>query len=188
MSLELPKTLSLTDTKDIQKIEKYLQYPLVLKDVNPNILHRTDAGLVKVGINSLDEVKAFYRKHKDGQIIAQEQAHKGIEIFVGVKRDPQLGNILVLGLGGIYAETINDIAFASMPITKPYILKTLKKTKAYTILAGARGIEYDMNWLIDTIFQLNLLVYSVPNIKELDVNPIIVYPNGGCILDLKVIL
>lgn len=188
LSLELPKTLLLNDNKDIQKIEKYLQYPLVLKDVNPNILHRTDAGLVQVGINSLDEVKAFYRKHKNGIIIAQEQAHKGIEIFVGVKRDAGLGNILVLGLGGIYAETINDIAFASMPITKPYILKTLKKTKAYTILSGARGIEYDINWLIDTIFQLNLLVYSVPTIKELDVNPIIVYPKGGNILDLKVIL
>jgi hypothetical protein len=56
------------------------------------------------------------------------------------------------------------------------------------MLNGARGTEYDINWLVDTIFQLNLLIYSVPLIKELDVNPIIVYPKGGCILDLKVIL
>ena len=188
LSLELPKTLDITSTQDINKIDKKLQYPLVLKDVNPNILHRTDAGLVKVGIQSKDEVKDFYRKHKDGQIIAQEQAKKGIEVFVGVKKDSQLGAVLLLGSGGIYAEILEDIAFASMPITKPYILKTLKKTKIYKILNGARGIEYDINWLVDTIFQLNLLVYSVPQIQELDVNPIIVYPKEGCILDFKVII
>jgi acetyltransferase len=188
LSLELPKTLDIQSSSDITKVEKKLQYPLVLKDVNPNILHRTDAGLVKVGIQSKDEVKEFYRKHKNGQIIAQEQARKGIEVFVGVKRDTQLGIVLLLGSGGIYAEILEDIAFASMPITKPYILKTLKKTKIYKILNGARSIEYDINWLVDTIFQLNLLVYSVPQIQELDVNPIIVYPKGGCILDFKVII
>ena len=188
LSLELPKTLDIKSNVDIKKLEKKLQYPIVLKDVNPNILHRTDSGLVQLGINNLDEVKKFYKKHKHGQIIAQEQAHKGIEVFVGVKRDPQLGTVLLLGSGGIYAEIINDIAFASMPITKLYILKTLKKTKVYKILNGARGTEYDINWLVDTIFQLNLLIYSIPLIQELDVNPIIVYPKGGCILDLKVIL
>jgi acyl-CoA synthetase (NDP forming) len=188
LSLELPKTLDIKSNTDIKKLEKKLQYPIVLKDVNPNILHRTDSGLVQLGVSSLDEVKKFYKKHKNGQIIAQEQAHKGIEVFVGVKRDPQLGTVLLLGSGGIYAEILNDIAFASMPITKPYILKTLKKTKVYKILNGARGKEYDINWLVDTIFQLNLLIYSVPLIQELDVNPIIVYPKGGCILDLKVIL
>lgn len=188
LALELPKTLDIQSSSDINKVDKKLQYPLVLKDINPNILHRTDAGLVKVGIQSKDEIKAFYKKHKDGQIIAQEQAKKGIEVFVGVKRDPQLGTVLLLGSGGIYAEILGDIAFASMPITKPYIIKTLKKTKIYKILNGARSIEYDINWLVDTIFQLNLLVYSVPSIQELDVNPIIVYPKGGCILDFKVII
>jgi len=188
LSLELPKTLDVKSNTDIKRLEKKLQYPIVLKDVNPNILHRTDSGLVKLGVSSLDEVKQFYKKHKNSQIIAQEQAHKGIEVFVGVKRDSQLGTVLLLGSGGIYAEIINDIAFASMPITKPYILKTLKKTKVYKILNGARGTEYDINWLVDTIFQLNLLIYSIPTIQELDVNPIIVYPKGGCILDLKVIL
>ena len=188
LSLELPKTLDIKSNIDIKKLEKKLQYPIVLKDVNPNILHRTDSGLVQLGVSSLDEVKKFYKKHKNGQIIAQEQAHKGIEVFVGVKRDPQLGTVLLLGSGGIYAEILNDIAFASMPITKPYILKTLKNTKVYKILNGARGTEYDINWLVDTIFQLNLLIYSIPLIQELDVNPIIVYPKGGCVLDLKVIL
>jgi acyl-CoA synthetase (NDP forming) len=188
LSLELPKTLDIKSSSDINKVDKKLQYPLVLKDVNPNVLHRTDAGLVKVGVQSKDEIKAFYKKHKDGQIIAQEQAKKGIEVFVGVKRDPQLGTVLLLGSGGIYAEILGDIAFASMPITRPYIIKTLKKTKIYKILNGARGTEYDINWLVDTIFQLNLLVYSVPEIQELDVNPIIVYPKGGCILDFKVII
>ncbi|MEX0597325.1 MAG: acetate--CoA ligase family protein, partial [Candidatus Paceibacterota bacterium] len=188
LDLELPKTLNIKSNIDIKKIEKKLQYPIVLKDVNPNILHRTDSGLVQLGVSNLDEVKKFYKKHKNGQIIAQEQAHKGIEVFVGVKRNSQLGTVLLLGSGGIYAEILDDIAFASMPINKPYIVKTLKKTKIYKILNGARGAEYDINWLIDTIFQLNLLVYSIPIIQELDVNPIIVYPKGGCILDLKVIL
>ena len=188
LSLELPNTVDIKSIQDIKKIEKQLKYPIVLKNVNPNILHRTDSGLVQLGVNNLDEVKQFYKKHKGSQIIAQEQAYKGIEVFVGVKRDPQLGIVLLLGSGGIYAEILNDIAFASMPITKPYILKTLKKTKIYKILTGARGIEYDINWLIDTIFQLNLLIYSITTIQELDVNPIIVYPKGGCILDLKVIL
>lgn len=186
LSLELPKTLLIEKKTDIKKIDSYLKYPLVVKNVDPNILHRTDAGLVRVGIHSIQEVEAFYRKHSKGTVIVQEQAHKGIEVFVGVKRDIQLGPILLIGFGGIYAEIMNDIAFASMPITKPYILKSLKKTKTYKILSGARGIKYDINWLIDTIFQLNLLIYSVPIIEELDVNPIIVYPEGGCILDLKI--
>jgi len=188
LSLELPKTLEIKSNTDIKKIEQKLQYPIVLKDVNPNILHRTDAGLVKLGVTNIDEVKKFYKQNKNGKIIAQEQAKKGIEVFIGIKRDPQLGAILLLGSGGIYAEILDDIAFASMPITKPYILKTLKKTKVYKILSGARGTEYDINWLVDTIFQLNLLIYSIPTIQELDVNPIIVYPKGGCVLDLKVIL
>ncbi len=186
--LPLPAFQHVSTEAQVKKAFKKLGAPCVMKVVSGDVLHRSDSGGVKVGIMTETEAVKFWKDHKKEDVILQEQASKGVEVFVGIKRDPEMGLFLVVGLGGIYAEILDDFAFASMPITKPYILKALKETKLYQILDGARGTTYDIQFVVDTIFQLNLFAISFPEIQEIDVNPIIVYEKGGSMVDFKVVV
>ncbi len=186
--IKMPKFEYVTSADEISSIAKSISYPLVMKVVESSLLHRSDAGGVLVGVTSKKEMKTFWEQHKQGQVIAQKMAEKGLEIFVGVKRDLQFGNVLTVGSGGIYAELLQDFAFCSVPTTKPYILQTLKKTKIYRMLTGARGKTYDLEFLIDQIYRISLFAHTFEEVQEIDVNPIIVYPKSGCVVDYKIIL
>ena len=186
--LPLPGYHYIRSESDIEPGLKKVGKPCVMKIVAGDMLHRSDVGGVKVGITTKKEATDFWSPRQEFEIIMQEQAKKGIEVFVGIKRDPEWGPFLVLGWGGIYAEIIDDFAMTTVPATKPMILKTLKSTKLYRVLTGARGTEYDVQFLIDTIFQLSLFALSFPQVAEIDVNPIILYEKGGSMVDFKVVV
>lgn len=184
----MPKFMYIESEDDIKAAAKHVGYPLVMKTVASNMLHRSDSGGVLVGVKSAKEMKTFWEKNKENRVIAQEMAGKGLEVFVGVKRDVQFGNVLTIGSGGIYAELLKDFAFTTVPTTKPYILKALKKTKVYQMLSGARGKTYDVDFLVEQIYQICLFAHTFDEVMEIDVNPIIVYPSSGCVVDFKVVL
>jgi acetyltransferase len=186
--LPLPKFAYINKETDLAPALKKIGTPCVMKIVAGDLLHRSDVGGVKVGLMNLKEAREFWQPRKEFQMIVQEQAKKGIEVFVGIKRDPELGLFLVLGWGGIYAEIIDDFAMATIPATKPMILKTLKRTKLYRVLTGARGTHYDVQFVVDTVFQLSLFAQSFPQVAEIDVNPIVVYEKGGSMVDFKVVI
>lgn len=178
-------------------------YPVVLKIASPDILHKTDVGGVKVGLESAEEVQdAFelmvYRAQRyipDAQIwgcLVQEMAPRGgLEVLVGMNRDPQFGPLVTFGLGGIYVETLRDVTFRVAPFSEREAWDMLSEIRAHALLDGVRGKpEVDKEAIVDVLLRIGQLVQDFPEIEELDINPLIVYPKGsGAIaIDMRLIL
>jgi len=186
--IPFPKFDYVEAEEQLGEIWKSYQKPVAMKAVAPDVLHRSDEGKVETNLLKLPDAKAFYRREQDQTVIMQQQIMDGVEMFAGIKTDRQFGKVLVVGLGGIYAEIIDDTAVGILPITKPRIWRLLKQTKSYQVLKGARGTVYDTQFLVDTIYNIHLFAISFEEVKEIDVNPLIVQETGGYVVDMKVLL
>lgn len=183
-------------------IANRIGYPVVLKIASPDILHKTDVGGVKVGLNSASDVRdAFdlivYRaqRYVPGALIwgclVQEMLPKGMEILVGMNRDPQFGPLVTFGLGGIYVETLKDVTFRVAPFGRRDAEAMLGEIRARSLLDGVRGQKpVDKAALVDTLLRISQLVTDFPEIVELDINPVLVYDEGrGAVaLDMRLVL
>ncbi len=178
-------------------------YPVVLKIASPDILHKTDVGGVKVGLRNAEELRdAFelmvYRAERyvpDARIWGcqvQEMAPPGgLEILVGMNRDPQFGPLVTFGLGGIYVEVLKDVTFRVTPFTVRDAELMLREIRTRALLDGVRGQPaVDKESIIDTLLRIGQLVQEFPEITELDINPLIVYTEGqGSIaIDMRLVL
>jgi acetate---CoA ligase (ADP-forming) len=179
-----------------------LGFPVVLKIASPDIIHKFDFGGVRLDLKDAGEVEAAYRgimenvrRHLPGARITgltvEEMARPGQEVILGMSRDAQFGPILMFGMGGIYVEALEDVSFRLAPIREYSALTMIKKTKAHKILDGYRGGPvYDIEAIADCLKRLSQLVVDFEEIRELDINPLIVYEKGlGCrIVDARIIL
>lgn len=177
-------------------------FPVVLKIVSPDILHKFDFGGVKLSLNTKTEVRKAYheilknvRKNKPQArirgMLVEEMATQGKEVILGMNRDPQFGPILMFGLGGIYVEALEDVTFRLAPIRELAAINMITRTKTYKILEGYRGEKaYDIEAIAECLKRLSQLVTDIEEIKELDINPLFVYEKGkGCaIVDARIIL
>ena len=175
-------------------------YPTVLKIVSPQILHKSDAGGVIVGIEDENGVREAYRKiisnakayKPDAEItgiLVQEMAPKGTEVIIGSTTDPTFGPTLMFGLGGIFVEILKDVSFRVAPITRVDALEMINEIKAKKILEGARGMPAcDKETLADILVKTSGMLMECPEVKELDMNPIMAYPDGARIVDARVIM
>ncbi len=167
-----------------------LRPPFVLKLLSRDASHKSDVGGVKVNIRTkkaltkaVSEMEAAMKKLEprptvDGFLV-QEMAPKGIECFVGGRRDPVFGPIVMVGLGGIFIEIFKDTAIRLAPVTKLEAKDMLGELKAYPLLQGARGQgRSDMDVLVEIICRVSSLMHQCPEIRELDLNPVIVHPEG----------
>lgn len=172
-------------------------YPVVMKVVSPDIIHKSDVGCVKVNVERESVKKAFFdiimraedigNARIDGVII-QKMVEDGREIIVGVKRDPQFGPLLMFGMGGIYVEIFEDVTFRIAPINKADALEMVKGIKAYPVLRGVRGGEHsDIDSLVDVLLKVSRLSVDFPDIMEMDINPIKVFEKGYYAIDFKII-
>lgn len=163
-----------------------LSYPLVMKVVSRDILHKTDIGGVYTGITTFEELKDSWKNiHRNIQknamnavidgILLQKMGESGVELIYGVKKDDQFGPVVVFGMGGIYAEAVEDTAIRVLPVDDMDVLDMMSETKIYKILTGARGKEYDINAAKNIILNISKLVQDNPNLVELDINPVFVY-------------
>ena len=184
--LPFPQYTWITSETDPSQALRTIGRPAVLKVVSADMWHRSDQGGVQTGVTQSQDIQTFLNQQGGRDIILQEQAEEGIEVFVGMKQDPDWGWFIVLGTGGIYAEVYQDFVMGTMPITKFSIWRLLKQTKVYEILNGTRGKTYDAQFVVDTIFKLHLFALSFSELAEIDVNPLIVYPRGGVMVDFKV--
>lgn len=186
--------------KEAVTAAKKMGYPVALKIVSPQILHKTDVGGVKLNLNNEGEViKAFddivkaAKKHKpkakiDG-VSVQPMARPGIEVIIGMSKDQQFGPVLMFGLGGILVEVLKDVSFRIVPLTKRDAREMIKEIKGYPILQGYRGHEpANIEMLEDILLKVSEFVEKLPDIKELDINPIFAYKDGALALDARVIL
>ena len=201
--MRIPRS-ELASTPD-QAVEfaRQIGYPVVLKIASPDILHKTDVGGVKVNLRNASDVRdAFelmvYRAQRyvpDATIwgcLVQEMAPPGgIEILVGMNRDPQFGPLVTFGLGGIYVETLKDVTFRLAPFSPDEALQMLEEIRARAILDGVRGQPpADKEAIVDILLRIGQLVQDFPEIAELDINPVIVYPKGqgALAIDMRLVL
>lgn len=174
-------------------------FPVVMKVASPKILHKTDVGGVKIGLNSPEEVKeAFIHITENVQrylpdviihgIEIQKMMPKGTELIIGMTRDVQFGPLIAFGLGGIYVNLLKDVSFRLADgLTRREIAAMIAETKAHTLLRGYRGEKpADMDALINMIGRVARLVTDFPQIAEMDINPVFAYPDGACALDIKI--
>ena len=179
---------------------KKIGFPIVIKIVSPQVLHKSDAGGVIVGINDEKGIREGYQKiianiKKNVPsaviegILVQEMAPKGTEIIIGSTVDPTFGPTIMFGLGGIFVEILKDVSFRLAPITKDDAWEMLDEIKAKKILDGARGMpKADKETIVSTLLAVSKMLTECPEIKELDMNPIIVYEKGARAVDARIIL
>ena len=189
-----------TSVEQAAKDAKKLGFPLVMKVVSPQILHKTDVGGVKVGIDNLTDVKnTFNDMHgrlskKKGVnlkgILLEKMVPKGVELIVGIQNDPQFGPVIMVGIGGVLTEIFKDVAFRMLPITTSDAKSMLNELKGSKILKGFRGDKpIDLNMLAKALVQIGKIgVDNADYINSIDFNPIVVYPKSYNVLDAKIIL
>jgi acyl-CoA synthetase (NDP forming) len=166
-------------------------YPVAMKVQSPDISHKTEAKAVKLGVAddaalaaAYDEILANAKKYdakaRIEGVLVQEMVAGGIEAILGVTNDPLFGPAVMFGLGGIFAEVLKDVAFRLAPVTKSAALDMIREIRGYPVLAGARGAPpADVEALAEAIVRLSALAVDLQNeVAELDVNPLVVFPQG----------
>lgn len=182
------------------KFAEQIGYPIVLKIVSPDIIHKSDVGGVKVNLKDADEVRNAYgqilenvRKHNAAAKIVgvsvQEMAPPSTEVIVGAIKDPQFGPSLMFGLGGIFVELLKDVTFRVAPITEQDAQEMITEVKAYPLLKGYRNVPpTDTDAIVKILLSTSKLVMDHQEIGELDLNPVIVYEKGAITVDARIIL
>lgn len=186
--------------EEASEFSEQIGYPIVLKIVSPDVLHKFDVGGVILNVKNQKEARKAYnqiveniKKHKpdariDG-IIVQEMAPCGTEIIVGSIKDAQFGPTLMFGLGGTFVEVMKDVSFRIAPITEADAQEMISEIRAYPILQGYRGQQpCDISAIIRILLSTSKLVMDHQEIKELDLNPVIVYEKGAKTVDARIIL
>jgi acyl-CoA synthetase (NDP forming) len=189
--------------KTVEEAVKFSQeigYPTVLKIVSTDVLHKFDVGGVVLDIRSREDAQKAYNKilenvqklkpdaHIEG-ILVQEMAPSSTEVIVGSIKDPQFGQTLMFGFGGIFVEVLKDVAFRVAPITEEDAREMISEVKAYPILRGYRGQPpLDLDIIVKILLNASRLVMDHKEIKELDLNPIMVYEKGAKTVDARIIL
>ena len=198
--VKVPGYALVKSAEEAAKEAKKLGFPLVMKVVSPQILHKTDVGGVKVGINNVDEVKKTFKdmygrlSKKKGVdvkgILLEKMVPKGVELIVGVQNDPQFGPVIMVGLGGIMTEVMKDVAFRMLPITTSDAKSMLNELKGSKLLKGFRGSPpIDLNMVSKMLVQIGKLgVENADYINSIDFNPVVVYPKSHFVVDAKIIL
>ena len=175
-------------------------YPVVLKIVSPDIIHKSDAGGVIINLKSKAEVQVAYEKilanakkykatAKIAGVLVQEMAPQSTEVIVGAIKDPQFGQTLMFGLGGVFVEILKDVTFRIAPITHEDAEEMVTGIKAYPLLKGYRNTPpTDIDAIISTLLNTSRLIMENPQIKELDLNPVLAYEKGAKTVDARIIL
>jgi len=175
-------------------------YPVVLKIVSPNVTHKSDVGGVKLDLGSPDAVAAAFeeitqavkRQQSDARIegvAVQKMARPGIEVIIGMSKDPQFGPVLMFGLGGVLVEVLKDVAFRIVPLEPRDARQMIREIKGFAVLQGFRGQEpADLEALEQLILKLSAFVEAHPEIEELDLNPVFAYKDGATAVDARIVV
>lgn len=175
-------------------------YPVVLKIVSPDVIHKSDVGGVIVNVEDAEDVRNAYKKiinnvtkHKPKAkivgIFVQEMAPQSTEVIVGATKDPQFGPTLMFGLGGIFVEILKDVTLRIAPIAEDEAREMITEVKAYPLLKGYRNRpKADTEAIVKILLNTSRLVMEHQEIKELDLNPIMVYEKGAKTVDARIIL
>lgn len=175
-------------------------FPVVLKIVSPDIVHKFDVGGVILNLKNGRQVREAYKKiisnvkrcKPDARIVGilvQEMAPSSTEVIVGMTKDPQFGPALMFGLGGIFVEVLKDVSFRVAPITERDAREMITEIRGYPVLMGYRGMPpADVDTLVQILLKTSKLVTEHLEVDQLDLNPIMVYEKGAKVVDARIIL
>ena len=198
--IPLPEAVLAVDSKEAVKAAKKLGYPLAMKIVSPDIIHKSDAGGIKLNLRDEQDItRAFEEivqnaekvttKDRVSGTLTSPMAPEGQECIMGMIRDRQFGPVIMFGLGGIFVEILKDVSFRVAPLAQEDIAEMVKEIKGYKILTGIRGEKpKDIEAIKDILAKLSEIAIDNPEIKEIDLNPVIVHQQGASIVDSRVIL
>jgi acyl-CoA synthetase (NDP forming) len=186
--------------KEAVSLSKEMGFPVVLKISSPDVIHKSDSGGVKLGLANatqvgkayneiISSIKKTYPKAEIQGVSVQPMAPSGVEVIVGMSKDPQFGPVLMFGLGGILVEVLKDVSFRIVPVTERDAQEMIREIKGYPILEGYRGQKpASIPALEKLIVKVSQFVEKNPQIKELDLNPIFAYPDKAVAVDARIIL
>lgn len=199
-SIPCPPTQVGQDKDECVSIARTIGYPVVMKVLSRQIVHKSDAGGVIVGINSDEEMAEAFSKMSsalgkncpeatiDGYVI-QKMMPSGIEVVVGALRNSQFGPVVMFGMGGIYIEVFKDVEFRLAPLSKEEALRQIRETKISEVLKGVRGQDpCDMDALAELIVNVGKLICDFEEIKEIDFNPVLSYADGCVAVDARIVI
>jgi acyl-CoA synthetase (NDP forming) len=199
---QIPTTdVSLARNKEeAVKYAKKIGFPVVLKIVSPEITHKSDAGGVKPNLENekqvidafnqiIENAKRYNPKASVLGVAIQKMVSQGIEVIIGIKRDPQFGPVIMFGVGGILVELFKDISLRLVPISKRDAEKMIDEIKLHRLLEGYRFYKpVDKNALISILTKISALAQHFLSIEEMDLNPVFLYPDGAVVVDARIII
>lgn len=191
-----------TSADDAVATAQQVGYPVAMKIVSPDILHKSDLGGIRLNLADNQAVRTNFTSLMQDiaakmpeavleGVLIEAMAPKGQEVIVGMRRDPNFGPLIMFGLGGIYVELFGDVSFRVAPLTREDAADMVRNTRAGRLLTGFRGmLEADVEAVVDTILRLSQLAQDFPQISEIEINPLLVLPKGkgALALDGRVIL
>lgn len=191
-----------TSAQEAEKVAQQIGKPLAMKIVSPDILHKSDVGGVRLNVTAQNAMEQYQQMmdtvagHKpeaklEGALLVEMAPSGGTELILGVNKQPGLGTMLMVGLGGIYVEIFKDVSFGFAPLAETCIDRMINELKSSSIFFGARGqSELDVDKLKETIARLSQLVMDFPEITELDINPLLLLPKGQGVktLDARIVI
>ncbi|NIS67437.1 MAG: acetyl-CoA synthetase [Proteobacteria bacterium] len=186
--------------KEVISLSREIGFPVALKIISSEVIHKSDAGGVRLALSNntlvgkaYDEIinatKEKFPQAKIEGISVQRMAPPGVEVIIGMTKDPQFGALLMFGLGGILVEILKDVSFRIVPISRKDAREMIREIKGYPLLKGYRGGNpVDLPFLEALIMKVSSLVEKHPEIRELDINPIFAYSKGALAVDARIIL
>ncbi len=198
--IDVVDTRLATSEEEAVSISREFGFPVVLKIASPDIVHKSDAGGVKIGLKTASEVGKAYaqilgavRQNRPEAriqgVAVQKMARPGVEVIIGMSKDAQFGPVLMFGLGGILVEVLKDVSFRIVPLSRRDAAEMIREIKGYPLLEGYRGQEaVDIACLEELLIKVSNFVEKNPEIRELDLNPIFAYSDGAIAVDARVIL
>ena len=197
-----PKSILGTTEEECVSAAREIGFPVVMKIASPDIIHKSDAGGVKVGVKNDEELLIAFRSIMDSAkkykadaeikgVLVQEMVKSAKETILGASQDPTFGPVIMFGLGGIYVEVLKDVVFRVAPIDAREATKMVESIKTIKLLKGVRGEKpSDLNAIADSLQRLSQLLVDFPEIKEFDINPLLVLEEGkgARVVDSRIIL
>ncbi len=195
--VDVPKFHLAKTLEEAIKAASDIGYPVAMKIVSEDIVHKTDVGGVVLNVGSEEEVAEAYEaimescrrnvpKARIRGIEVMEMLPQGVETIVGSTTDASFGKVVMFGLGGIYVEVMKDVAFRIAPLPRKEIKRMIREIESYPLLAGVRGERRkDIDAIVDVIYRVGLLVDKFKEIEELDINPLMVYERGAKVADAR---
>lgn len=177
-----------------------LGFPVVLKISSPDIVHKSDVGGVKLHLHNAADVRQAFQAIQESVrqaapnaridgVAVQPMAKPGVEVIVGMSKDPTFGPVMMFGLGGVMVEVLKDVAFRIVPLTSRDANEIIHDIQGLPLLQGHRGAPAaDLQALERVLLTLSDFVAQTPEVKEIDVNPLYAYPDGALAVDARMIL